>query len=115
MEQQYIDFINDMKKVLTCIGMLLDRNDLSDEHYQILNKIKKSILDDINRVQHLELTKNSKRLQEIINALNTNKNELKKDLNDLESLCEKIAIAGITTDIFANFFQVCTKIASYVP
>ena len=115
MEQRDIDFINDMNDVIICIDMLLSRDELSDEHYQRLNNIKRTILDEITRVQLLELIKNSKRLQEIINAINTNKDELKKDLNDLKSICEKIVTAGITADIFANFFQICTKVASYVP
>ncbi len=115
MEQRDIDFRNDMNDVIICIDMLLSRDDLSDENYQRLNNIKQAILDELTRVQRLELIKNSKRLQEITNAINTNKDELKKDLNDLRSICEKIATIGITADIFANFFQVCTKVASYVP
>ena len=55
------------------------------------------------------------RLDLIHKWLEFNKDELNKDLNDLKSLCEKIVTIGITADIFANFFQVCTKVASYVP
>ncbi len=88
------------------------RDDLSEENYQKLNGIKKIILDTITRIQLLELMKNSKRLQEITDAINTNKNELK---NDLKTLCERITTIGITVDVFANFFQVCTKVAKYVP
>ncbi len=115
MEQYDIDFINDMNDVINCINIFLSRDDLSEENYQKLKDIKKIILDTITRIQLLELMKNSKRLREIIDAINTNKNELKSDLKTLQDLCEKIATIGITVDICTNFFQVCTKVASYIP
>lgn len=115
MEQYDIDFINDMNDVISYIDIVLNREELSEDNFQKLNDIKKSILEAITRIQLLELIKNSKRLQEITDAINTNKSELKSDLKTLQDLCEKIATIGTTVDICTNFFQVCTKVASYIP